>query len=168
MHLTKSSIARVCGLALGILLVGCSSSGGSSTDESAALVGSWTYTSGSIDPMCNLTIAPFDLTGDTMTVTKVDNTHVQTMLTGNGVMCDVKFSVSNGVASAEPGQTCAVTEMVTGFGNVAVTINITTWTLTVSGDSLTMAMNGTASAVGGALTCTPMATGMATRPASGG
>ncbi|HLK89639.1 MAG TPA: hypothetical protein VKZ18_07090 [Polyangia bacterium] len=169
MHLTKSSIARVCGLALGILLVGCSSSGGgTTTDQSAALVGSWTYSSGSIDPMCNLTISPFDLTGDTMTVTKVDNTHVQTMLTGNGVMCDVTFSVSNGVAAAEPNQTCAVTEMVTGFGNVAVTIDITAWTLTVSGDTLTMSMNGTASAVGGALTCTPMASGTATRVSSGG
>jgi hypothetical protein len=170
MHLTKSSIARVCGLALGILLVGCSSSGGGSTDQSTALVGTWTYSSGSINPMCNLQISPFDLTGDTMTVTKVDDTHVQTMLTGNGVMCDVKFTVSNGTATAEPGQTCAVTEMIT-IGtpmNITVNINITSWTMTVSGDTLTMAMNGTASAVGGALTCTPMASGTASRPSAGG
>ncbi len=166
MHLTTSTIARVCGLALGIFLVGCSSSGGSG-DQSAALVGSWTYSSGSIDPMCNIAIAPFDLTGDTMTVTKIDDTHVQTMLTGNGVMCDVKFTVNNGTATAEPGQTCAVTTTVAGTP-VAVNIMITSWTMTTSGDTLTMSMNGTASAVGGALTCTPTASGTASRPSAGG
>jgi hypothetical protein len=49
-----------------------------------------------------------------------------------------------------------------------VNINISTWTLNVSGDTLTMAMTGTASAEGGLLTCSPTASGTATRPPSGG
>ena len=176
MHLTKSSIARVCGLALGILLVGCSSSGGGSGDQTAPFIGTWTYTSGSIVPMCSLgssplTISNFDLTGDTMTVTKLSNTEVGTMLMGTGVMCDVKFTVSGTTATAEAGQSCVVTvplNLGTGTMNIAVTIDISTWTLMVSGDTLTIAMTGSATAESGLVTCAPTASGTATRPASGG
>jgi hypothetical protein len=47
-----------------------------------------------------------------------------------------------------------------------VLIHISSWTLNVSGDSLTIAMSGTASA--SILTCSPTADGTATRPPSGG
>ena len=93
------------------------------------------------------------------------------MLTGTGVMCDVNFTVTGTTATATSGQTCVVTAPVTVGGvamNIAVNINISTWTLNVSGDTLTMAMTGTASAEGGLLTCSPTASGSATRPPSGG
>lgn len=170
MQLTKSSIARVCGLAVGVLLAGCGSSG-SGGDATAPFVGSWTYSSGSIQPNCNIQgIPPFDLTGDTMTVTKVNGNTVATSLKGNGVMCNINFTVSGDVATAVAGQTCAVSTTVT-IGTpmtIAVNIMITTWTLTVSGDTLSMAMTGTASAEGGVLTCNPTASGTASKPADAG
>jgi hypothetical protein len=171
MHLTKSSIARVCGAAAALFLFGCGSSS-SAGDPAAAFAGSWTFGSGSIQPMCNISGIPaVDLTGDTMNVVRVDSTHVSTMLTGTGVMCNVNFTVTGTTATAASGQTCAVTAAVTIGGapmNIAVTIDISTWTLNVSGDTITIAMTGTASAEGGLLTCSPTADGMATRPAGGG
>lgn len=171
MHLTKASIARVCGMALGFLALGCGSSGagGGSSDPAAAFPATWTFTSGMIDPMCSglgSTLTPFDLTGDTMTVTRVDPTQVSTMLTGTGVMCDVNFTVSGMIATAEAGQTCAFTVAVGGT-STAVTVDITSWTLTVSGDSLTMSMSGSAN-IQQIISCTPMGMGTATRPSSGG
>jgi len=172
MHLTKSSIARLCGLALGGLLAGCGSSGSGGGDATAPFVGTWTYSSGSIEPNCNIQgIPPFDLTGDTMTITRVSDTEVSTSLTGSGVMCNVNFNVSGTTATAVSGQTCLVTVMITLAGaptTVPVTINISTWTLNVSGDSLTIAMTGTASAEAGLITCTPTADGSATRVSGGG
>jgi hypothetical protein len=169
MHLTTSSIARVCGAAAALLVLGCGSSsinGGGGGDPAAAVAGSWTFTSGSIQPMCNLTIAAVDLTGDTMTIVRVDSTHVTTSLMGNGLMCNVNFTVSGTTATATAGQTCVVTVPV-GTTSTAVVIDISSWTLTISGDTLTNAMAGTATAAG-ILTCTPTADGMATRVSSGG
>jgi hypothetical protein len=167
----KSSIVRLCTAAAALFLFGCGSSS-IAGDPAANFAGAWTFGSGSIQPMCNIAgIPPVDLTGDTMTVTRVDSTHVATMLTGTGVMCNVNFTVTGTTATTATGQTCAVTAPVTIAGvmmNIAVTIDISSWTLTVSGDTLTMAMTGTASAEGGLLSCTPTADGQATRPSSGG
>src|SRR3954452_16358082 len=165
MHTTKSSIAGVCGAAAALFLFGCGSSS-ITGDPAAAFAGAWTFGSGSIEPMCTgLTIAPVDLTGDTMTIVRVDATHVSTMLTGTGVMCDVNFTVTGTVATAVSGQPCVVTVPV-GTTSTPVTIHISSWTLNVSGDTLSMSMAGTASA--SILTCTPTADGTATRPPSGG
>jgi hypothetical protein len=168
--MTTSSIARLCGAAAAIFLFGCSSNNDvtGTSNPAAAFAGSWTFGSGSIQPVCSgITITPFDLTGDTMTITRVDDTHVATMLMGNGVMCDVSFTVSGTTATAVSGQTCAVTVNAGTLGNIPVTINITSWTMNVSGNSLTIAMNGTATAAG-VLTCAPTADGMATRANGGG
>jgi hypothetical protein len=165
MHMTKSSIARVCGVAAGLFLFGCGSSS-ISGDPAAAFAGNWTFGSGSIEPMCSgVTIVPVDLTGDTMTIVRVDATHVSTMLTGTGVMCDVNFTVTGTVATAVTGQTCVVTVPV-ATTSTTVTIHISSWTLNVLGDMLSMSMNGTATA--SILSCTPTADGNATRPSSGG
>jgi hypothetical protein len=165
MHMTKSSIVRVCGAAAALFLFGCGSSS-IAGDPAANFVGSWTFATGSIQPMCNLAGIPaVDLTGDTMTVTRVDPTHVATMLTGTGVMCDVNFTVSGMTATAEANQTCAFTVSVGGT-STAVTVDITSWTLTVSGDSLTMNMSGSAN-IQQIITCTPMGMGVATRPPAG-
>ena len=172
MHLTKASIARVCGMTLGLFALGCGSSGaGGGSSDPAAFVATWTFTTGAIDPMCTglgtETLSPFDLTGDTMTITPVDSTHVSTMLTGTGVMCNVTFTVSGQIATAEAGSTCAFTVTI-GGSSTAVVVDITSWTLTVSGDSLTMSMAGSAKPLSGVVSCTPMGTGTATRPSGGG
>jgi hypothetical protein len=169
MTLKTISIARFCGAAAALLALGCgSNSVTTNSNPTAAFTGSWTFGSGSIQPMCSgITISPFDLTGDTMTITKVDDTHVATMLIGTGVMCDVSFTVSGTTATAASGQTCLVTVDAGTLGTVPVTINISTWTLNVSGDSLTIAMTGTATAAG-LLSCTPTADGTATRVNGGG
>lgn len=169
MHLTRTAIARVCGLALGVLLAGCGSSGTSGGDPTAPFVGTWTYSSGSIQPNCNISGIPaFDLTGDTMTVTKGTGNTVSTTLKGSDVMCNINFTVSGDVATAVAGQTCAVMANAGALGTIAVVIDISTWTLTVSGNMLSMAMTGTASAEGGTLTCNPTASGSATKAASDG
>jgi hypothetical protein len=170
MTLTTSSMARLCGAVAAILVLGCSSNNAvtSNSDPAAAFVGSWTFGSGSIQPVCSgITIAPFDLTGDTMTITQVSATEVSTMLTGTGVMCDVNFTVSGSTATAATGQTCLVTVNAGTLGNIPVTIKISTWTMNVSGASLSIAMTGTATAAG-ALTCAPTADGMATKVNAGG
>ncbi len=164
MPMTKSSIARVCGAAAALFLFGCGSS--SSGDPAAAFAGNWTFGSGSLQPQCTpLMVAPFDLTGDTMTIVRVDPTHVSTMLTGSGVMCDVNFTVAGTVATAVSGQTCSVIVPV-GATSTTVLIQISSWTLNVSGDTLSMSMSGSATA--SVLTCSPTADGTATRPSSGG
>ena len=162
MKLTKSSVVRACGAAAALFLFGCGSSS-ITGDPAANFAGSWTFASGSIQPMCNIAGIPaVDLTGDTMTVTRVDPTHVSTTLTGTDVMCNVNFTVTGTTATAVSGQTCVVT-----VSSVAVTVDISAWTLTVSGDMLSMAMNGTATAAG-ILSCTPTANGMATRASDDG
>lgn len=166
MNLTKSSVVRACGAAAALFLFGCGSNS-ITGDPATAFAGNWTFGSGSIDPMCSgITISPVDLTGDTLTVVRVDPTHVSTSLTGSGVMCNVNFTVTGATATAVSGQTCAVTVPVTSTSNTTVTIAITSWTLNVSGDMLTMSMAGTANAV--IFTCTPTADGKATRASDGG
>ena len=171
MHLTKSSIARVCGLALGALLAGCGSSGGTSGgDPTAPFVGTWTYSSGSIVPMmcsAGLSVPSFDLSGDPMTVTK-DGNMVAAAIKGNGLMCNVNFTVSGSIATATAGQTCTVMVNAGTLGTITGLVTISTFTLTVSGDMLSMAMTGTATAEGGALTCPTTASGSATRPPADG
>jgi hypothetical protein len=163
---TTSSIARLSAAAAVLFLLGCSSNNAVTTnsDPAAAFVGSWTFGSGSLQPVCGglgASLTPFDLTGDTMTITHTSTTEVSTSLTGMGVMCNVNFTVSAMTASAQSGQTCVV--MVDG---TAVTIDITTWTLVVTGDSMSMSMAGTANAT--LFTCAPTATGTATRANGGG
>jgi hypothetical protein len=182
MTLTTSSIARLCGALAALLLLGCGSNNAVTTnsDPAAAFTGSWTFGSGSIQPMCKLgslasgtalSIPSFDLMGDTMMVTHVSATEVSTKLTGTGVMCNVNFTVSGSTATAVTGQTCLVTVMAdlgTGAMSIPVTIDISTWTLAVSGDMLTIAMTGTATAEGGLVNCAPTADGMATKVNAGG
>jgi len=165
MHLPKSSILRVCGAAAALFLFGCGSSS-TAGDPAAAFAGNWTFGSGSIQPTCagslGAMITPIDLTGDTLSIVRVDPTHVSTSLTGSGVMCDVNFTVAGTKATAVSGQTCVVT-----VSTVAVTVDISAWTLTLSGEMLSMTMNGTATAAG-ILSCTPTADGSATRASDGG
>jgi hypothetical protein len=132
--------------------VACDDDGGGSGNADA-FVGNWTFDSGTIEPMCTgVTVNSMDLTGATITITKVDGSHIRATST-TGITCNVTFAVSGSTATSQAGGTCTV--MVPNFG--AATVNITSWTLTLSGDKLMSNLNGSAS-IGGLVSCTPMST----------
>ena len=145
-------------LILGFVL-GCGSSPiGGGADPAAAFAGTWTFSSGSIVPMCTgVTIGNIDLTGATAVLTHVDATHISLVST-TGITCDVRFNVTGTTATAAAGQSCTIDAGGT-IGNV--TVNIGTWTLALSGNSIASNMTGTASVV--IVSCTPSSTGTLTR-----
>lgn len=146
-------------LTAGLSLAGCSSSGGGSSITADDYAGSWTFQSGNIMPNCSgITLGTVDLTGDAVTITKIDSSHIQLMISGGGVMCDVRFTVNGSTATTESGQTCALSE--SGYSAV---LNVTTWTLMLSASDIQMSMSGTASAAGGLVTCAPTSTGTMVR-----
>jgi hypothetical protein len=91
-----------------------------------------------------------------VTLTRVDATHIQLMAT-TGVVCDVRFAVSGSTATAAASQSCMLTVM-----GIPVTINIKSWTLMLSGNTIASAMSGTVSSL---VSCTPTSTGTLSRPA---
>jgi hypothetical protein len=138
---------------------GCGSSGPSG-DPAAAFAGNWTFDSGSIMPMCTgVNVAAVDLTGAGVMLSRVDSTHVRLVAT-TGITCDVRFSVSGSTATVASGQSCAISVMGT-----PATINITSWTLALSGDTIASTMAGTANVV--VVSCTPTSTGTLSRPPTG-
>jgi hypothetical protein len=106
--------------------------------------------------MCTgITVANVDLTGVPMTLTMVDSSHVHLMTT-MGITCDITFAVSGSTATATAGQSCMLM-----VGTAAVSVDVTQWTLTLSGDTLTSTLNGTATV--SIVSCTPTSTGTAAR-----
>ena len=147
-------------VALCALAAGCGSSSGPSGPNADSYAGTWTFQSGSIMPGCpsGLNVSDIDLTGQPVTLTKVDSTHIAMVIAGTAVMCDVNFTVNGSVASAAAGQTCAIQ----ANGQSAV-VTISSWTLTLasSGTQLDMSMNGSATVV--IVTCNPTSTGTLTK-----
>jgi hypothetical protein len=141
------------------LLIGCgSSNGGGGGDPAAAFAGNWTFASGSIMPACSgVQIDNIDLTGVPVMLTHTDPTHVSLVST-TGITCDVKFNVSGTTATAAAGQSCTIDAGGT-FGQV--TVNISSWTLSLSGSTLTSNMNGTAAVL--IVSCVPTSTGTLTK-----
>jgi hypothetical protein len=140
-----------------VALAACSSSSGGGAD---AFVGTWNVQSGTITPMnCSLggqSVGAVDLTGDQLVVTKKDAGHVSVAL---GSSCTVTFKSDGATASADPGgQMCGVTVS----GGLTVTVDITQWTMTASGDTMTLAMSGSVPLLPG---CTVSGTGSLTRQA---
>lgn len=158
MRALLSHSLRLLAAALALAAAGCGSS--SSTAATDSFVGTWSFQSGDIVPTCPVMIANVDLTGDVVTITKIDSSHVSMMITGTGVMCDVRFTVSDTIAKADANQTCAIT----ASGQSAV-VAVQSWTLTPATSSLSMTMSGstTVSALGVSLTCMPTATGIMVR-----
>ena len=153
------------GLAVIASLAACSGSGGGPDGggggpQTDAFVGTWTYTAGTITPsMCMVVgqaIPPIALTGQSLTITKTDANHISI---DGGTGCVVAFTVTGYTATAASGQTCVVT-----VSGIAVALNVTSWTLTVSGSSLGSMQSGSAP-LGGA-SCT--ASGIGTLTKSGG
>jgi hypothetical protein len=145
-------------LAAGLAVAACSSS--STPPNPDAYVGTWTFQSGTIVPNCTgITLGTVDLTGDAVTITKVDTSHIQMMISGGGVMCDVHFTVNGNSATADSGQTCALSE--SGYNAV---LNVTTWTLALSAADIQMSMSGTASV--SIVSCVPSSSGTMVRSTS--
>ena len=125
--------------------IGCSSSSNSAPDK---FVGTWTFSSGSLNATCN-GLPPFmsDLTGQTLTLMKGTSSDLVSTLTSSLGTCTLKLGVSGTVASAEAGQSCNFTVMVGGL-SVPVTVNINTWTVTTN-DGVSMTTAATATGSGG-------------------
>jgi hypothetical protein len=136
-------------LALAIGAAACSTKGGAEK-----FVGSWVY-AGAIDPNCN-NIAAVDLTGDAVTITATDSSHIRVDLAG---YCMINFDVDGFTANAQGGQSC--TFDIPSLGPQA--INITRWTLTMTGDDVV-----TSDFNGSILICFPSGTGTLTRQSDAG
>lgn len=148
----------VLALASAVSASGCDDEGGSGNAD--AFVGGWTFSSGAIEPMCGApaaNLAPFDLTGAALTITKVDASHVRAMVTTTAITCDVSF-LANGstTATSTAGGTCTVS--VSGIAAVA---KVTSWTLTLSGT--TMLTSSLMGSIDSLVQCTPSGSGTLTR-----
>jgi hypothetical protein len=148
---------------------------GGAVDSTGSFIGKWTFASGSFQPQCTPSVPSFGLTGFATHITQIDGTHISSDWTGGDptaqLMCNTTCTVNGDVATAEAGQTCQFIEMV-GLGGsspawYAVVVPVTGLTLTVSGDSLSVALTGGASSTA-LFTCLPTASGTATRAADGG
>lgn len=147
---------------VGLAMTGCSSSG--SGPNADAYVGSWTFQSGTIVPMCStIMLGNIDLTGDAVAITKIDGSHVAMVINGGGVMCDVRFTVDGNSAKADSGQTCAISD-----SGVNAVVNVSSWTLSLSGSQIDMSMSGSTSVteLGITITCAPTSTGTMVRSGS--
>jgi hypothetical protein len=148
-------VVVVLGLALGA--AACGSSGGGNAD---AFVGTWTFSSGTLTPMnCSLggnSVPSQDLTGAQLVVTKIDASHVSAMLSST---CAPAFSTSGSTATVEANQTCGV-----AASGITVSVAISSWTMNVTGDTMTTSMNGSVGLLPG---CTVAGTGHLTKQGGG-
>jgi hypothetical protein len=159
------SVARVFVLAATLLLLSCSS-GGTGPDSADAFVGSWTFDSGSISPMCAVSLPAIELTGGNMTIGKIDSTHISAIVVANGIMCIGQFVINGttegiggsvSTATGKNEQTCTATDE-----DMSLTVSVTSWVLTLSSSKIStigmsISMQGT---VGTSMTsCSPTAAG---------
>jgi hypothetical protein len=129
-----------------------SCSGGAAGDQTAGFVGSWAFASGALTPMCPIAgLAPLDLTGGPVLLEKVDDSTLSATLNPT---CVIKFHASGNEATVAAGQTCTID---LGVPLGPQTIQITTWTLTRSGDRIDCTIAGSVSV------CTAMGTGVLAR-----
>ena len=130
------------GALLGLILAaGCSSTGPKSVDR---FVGTWTFNSGALDATCQAPIPPFhsDLPGQTLTLVKGTSSDLMSTLQTMLGSCSLKLTVDGTMAVADPGQTCTFNVPV-GTSAVAVTVAVTSWTLsTPDGQTLTTTVAG--------------------------
>ena len=142
---------------VGLMFALALASGASSCSENGGaekFAGKWTY-AGAINPNC-MNIAPIDLTGDTVTITSTDSSHILVDLAG---YCMVNCSVDGFTATADANQSCSFP--IPGLGTQSIAI--TKWTLTMSGDNAI-----TSVFTGAILICAPTGTGTLTRQSDAG
>jgi hypothetical protein len=159
--MTRTNGIRLVATVLFFAGCGSSSGGAGGSDPAGAFAGTWTFGSGStIQPMCSgagSTIGNVDLTGDTLTISEVDSTHVNLTST-NGIDCNVTFTVSGSTATIEANQSCTAS-----ISGTTAIINIKTWTATLASGALSSSLTGTVNSI---VTCTPIGNGTLTK--SGG
>lgn len=116
-------------------------------------MGTWTYSTGTLDATCPGGLVPpisTSLAGQTASVMAGTSSDlVATQQTAYGT-CTILFTVDGTTASANPGQTCTLNVAAAGM-TLPVTLSVTSWTLTSSADAstLTTTAAGTASSTGG-------------------
>jgi len=136
-----------------VLLLGCGSSSGGG--NGAPFIGSWTYAPGSTLTPSNCmvlgqTIPPLDLSGETITITAGASASQIDFV--EGTACTIKFTVSGTTATAASGQSCTLP-----VSGISAVLNVSSWTLALSGDTLMAGFSGSAP-IGGA-SCTASGTG---------
>jgi hypothetical protein len=115
--------------------------GGGGGDQTTNFIGAWRFSSGQLATTClGSPMAPLDLTGGPVTITKVDDGTI--MLTLTGTACMVKFHVSGNQGSAPPNQLCPL-DLGGSLGMQSITF--TKWALSLSGDNIDNDITGTAS-----------------------
>jgi hypothetical protein len=136
-HVTKLRLVTLA-LALAPLAAACGGSS-SSTDSTTAFLGTWTFDTGQATATCtgNIPSATIPLAGLSGMITKVDNMHIK--FEANSA-CIIPFSVSGSTATAQSGQSCTLPVPMLGPTPIA----ITSWTLTLSGSTMSAAIVGTA------------------------
>jgi hypothetical protein len=126
--------------------------GSAATDATSMFVGSWIFDSGQVTPMCKgVTVGAIALTGNKVSITKIDAGHVNLSFSNSELDCSVAFAVSGTTATAESGQICSITVMGT-----STTFDVGAWTLTEAGTGISMSISGTASV--SVVSCTPAGT----------
>jgi hypothetical protein len=132
---------------------GSAGAGGSTAaDATSSFVGSWTFDSGQIPPNCKgITPPAIQLTGNKVSITKVDSGHINLSFSNSELDCSVAFAVSGATATAASGQTCSITVMGT-----STTFDVSAWTLTESGNNISMSISGSASV--SVISCMPVGT----------
>jgi hypothetical protein len=130
---------------------------GSAQDPADAFAGSWTFSAGSIAPMCGaINVPAVPLTGNLVTIEKLAPNLINFRFSNTSLTCTLEFAVAGSAAVVGPGQTCSFTAM-----GVRTTIAITSWTLMLSGGTMSMTMAGTARVAN--VNCTPTGTGTLVR-----
>ncbi|HVU51609.1 MAG TPA: hypothetical protein VHL80_13030, partial [Polyangia bacterium] len=137
-------------LAALLALAAAPSCGGGGGNQTAKFVGPWTFSAGTLTPMCplaGLTVPSFNLMGLNVTFQEVDGSTISLTL---NTSCVVKFKVSGSKATVAPNQTCSLD---VGAPLGMVNIDITTWTLSLVGGHIDCTIDGSAAGL-----CTAMGT----------
>jgi len=151
----RSNGLSVVVLGFSALVASCgSSSNGGGTDGGGItandFAGTWTYASGTLTPsncsVLGIPIPPVDLSGQSVTITATDTTHFKASA---GSMCNVNFTVSGSTATAASGQTCVM-----AISGVNVTLNVSSYMLTLANGMLTSTESGSAPIGGSSCTAT--------------
>jgi hypothetical protein len=119
-------------VSLAALAAAPSCGGGSPAPQTEKFVGAWTFQSGMLTPMCGALAAgvmPVSLVGLPVTLAQLDSTTLSLTLNAS---CVIHLQVSGATATVAAAQTCTLD--VAGLGPTAV--DITTWTLTLTGDHI--------------------------------
>jgi hypothetical protein len=158
--------AAVLALALSAALpaAGCGSDGPSGPNLDPFL-GTWTISTGAAAPTCPAfpMLPPRNLAGGTITVSKAEDAHLTIGVQIEMQTCSLKYDVMGDTATARAGQSCSITIMM-----IPAVVMPMMATFKVSAGTGTVALTGTASAIGMQCTLALNATAAKGGPDGGG